>query len=61
MLKMLNSLSSWPKAAPVSEAASLLLGAVVVLAFADDEGFEDAEEAVAVGGEVLQDVDRGAA
>ena len=42
MLKMLNSVSSWPKAAPVSAALSSVVGLVEALAFADDQFVDDA-------------------
>ena len=56
-MKTLNSLSSWPNAAPVSAllASSTVFGGI--LAFADDHGFENAEQLVAIRGEVLQNVD----
>jgi len=60
VVKMLNSLSSWPKAAPVSEDAESSEELASALAFSDDHGLEDAEQAIAIVGEVLQDVDGGA-
>ena len=41
-------------------AAGVVDGLGRSLAFADDQGLEDAEQLVAIGGEVLQDVDRAA-
>ena len=43
--KMLNSESFWPKAAPVSELAGVVGVNRGVLVFANDEGFDGAEQA----------------
>ena len=53
---MLNSLSSWPNAAPVSARAGVVAGFAEALAFSHDHRFEDAQQPVAVVGEILQDV-----
>ena len=58
VLKTLNSLSSWPKAAPVSALLASSIVSADALAFADDQGLENAEQLVAIGGEVLEDIDR---
>ncbi len=57
---MLNSLSSWPKAAPVSAVLASLPVSSKPCAFADDHGFENAQQPVAVVGEILQHLDRAA-
>ncbi len=57
MLKTLNSVSSWPNAAPVSALLASSTVSADALAFAHDQGLQDAEQLVAIGGEVLQDVD----
>ena len=44
VLKMLNSASSWPKAAPVSAALSSAVGFVEALAFADDQFVDRVEQ-----------------
>jgi hypothetical protein len=49
VLKTLNSLSSWPKAAPVSALLASSVASSKSLTFADDHGLEDAEQLVAVG------------
>ena len=56
---MLNSASSWPKAAPVS-AALHRSDLVEALVFADDQRLDAARAAVAIVGEVLQHPHRAA-
>ena len=57
VLKILNSLSSCPKEAPVSAVLASSDGFDRTLAFADDHRLENAEQAIAVGGKVLQHID----
>ena len=52
---MLNSVSSWPKAAPVSAALSSLASLVEALALADDQLVDGRRAAIAIVGEILQD------
>ena len=57
---MLNSLSSWPKAAPVSAELASSSVFVEALAFADDQVCEVCCSSVAVVGEILQHLHRAA-
>ena len=53
---MLNSLSSWPNAAPVSGVLASSAGFAESLAFSHDHRFDDAQQAVVVVSEVLKHV-----